>query len=174
MTFPHAFGGLRRGVRRPSLIAYMHGLSIRDLHDARRQAHASVAGGGKYFSIRIVRLDLQTYREGPIDGLSQLSFAYKSISSNRFRPRICEAGCECRCYSIGIMPLRSGRVRKINQKLERAWVRLLVRGNSWRLITMAAIGVPGRGSSGLLRLAAMVLGAIRIRSRALAFSAKRG
>jgi hypothetical protein len=71
------------------------------------------------------------------------------------------------------MGLRGGRVRKKNQKLWRTWVHLPISGNSWRLIAVVAISVARRGTTLVLRLAAMVLGAIGIRHRALAFSTER-
>jgi hypothetical protein len=103
-----------------------------------------------------------------------MCFTYKNMFLKRFMARTRGADCECRCYSMGVLKLCSGRVRKKNQKLRRTRVYLPIRGNSWRLITMVAVGVPGRGSSRLLRLAAMVLGAIRIRCGDLALSAERG
>jgi hypothetical protein len=103
-----------------------------------------------------------------------MCFTYKNMFLKRFMARTRGAGCECRCYSMGVLKLRSGRVRKKNQKIRRARVHLSIRRNSWRLITMVAVGVPGRGPSRLLRLAAMALGAIRIRGPVLALSAERG
>jgi len=72
-----------------------------------------------------------------------MCFICKKIYLKRFMARTRGAGCECRCYSIGVLKLRSRRVRKKNQKIRRARVHLSIRRNSRQLSTMVAVGVPG-------------------------------